>query len=94
MGVKGRSWTREGASLGSPVEADDGQKFDAGDELVVASETGVVTTLVVDHAGVEIGQSCERNGSALHVLKDRLELALVAGLDDALAVNPEAGVLP
>ena len=50
--------------------------------------------LVVDHAGVEIGQPCERNGSALHVLEDRLEFALVAGLDDALGVHPEAGVFP
>ena len=71
-----------------------GQKFDAGDELMVASETGVVATLVVDHAGVEIGQPCERNGSALHVLKDRLELVAVARFDDAFDVNPEAGVLP
>ncbi len=76
------------------VRDEQGEELDACEELMVASEAGMVAALVVNHAGIAQGQALERDGCALHVLEDRLELAPVARRDDPFSVNAETRMGP
>ena len=73
---------------------DEGEEFEAGDELVVPSESRMVAALVVNHTGVEEGDALQGDGGALEVLEERLELLVVAGGDASLGVDVESRVGP
>lgn len=76
------------------VRDQQGEKLEAGDKLMIGTEPRMKSTYVVHHAGVEIGQTLERDRRPLEILEDRLEPASIAGRDCAFGVYAKARVRP
>ncbi len=71
-----------------------GEELDAGPQLVVAPESGMERALIVNEAGVELGQTPLGDRRPREVLQYGRERGVVARGDGPLGVDREAGVLP